>query len=356
MQSIQEQIRRWSNDLASLKKKNTIWDMQARGKIPGCPCVGSLPRPCNVCAPNRIRPARFTAPNWKQALLCVLAMGISALPFYAQKGAPTGGGTHAPSRGRPSSGVYYPPVNTGRSNEPTWQTTPDVPPLPKPTIPNDEQCFPWKLSESRATTVSVARLQIPSNARGEYEKACEASNKNRFDEAERHAHVAIDKFQNYAAAWVMLGVILEEQHKSPEARDACSHAVSVDSTYLPGYLCEAEFAVRNQDWKHVLDSANLAMGLNSEGDAYAYYYRATAYLNMDNIVEAKKSALQAAEVDATHSEPSIYFLQAQIYEREGDWANAISRMQQLLKRHIDRQQEDKVKKYLAQLESEQSAK
>jgi tetratricopeptide (TPR) repeat protein len=202
--------------------------------------------------------------------------------------------------------------------------------------------------------VSVARLKVPSKARSEYEKACDASNKNKFEEAEQHARNAIDKFQSYSAAWVMLGVILEEQHKPQEAGDACSHAVTIDAKYLPAYLCKAEFAVRSEDWKQVLDLADMALGLNSESNAYSYYYRAIAYLYMNNLVEAKKSGLQAVEVDVNHFEPSFYFLLAQIYEREGDTANAIAQLQQLLKHRSDRQ--DEAKQYLARLESQQPTK
>jgi tetratricopeptide (TPR) repeat protein len=221
---------------------------------------------------------------------------------------------------------------------------------------DEERCFPWKLTAVRSTTVSVARLKVPSNARIEYEKACDASNKNKFEEAEQHARSAIDKFQNYSAAWVMLGMILEEQHKAQEARDACSHAAAIDATYLSAYHCAAEVSARNREWEQVLNAADLALGLKSEGDPYAYYYRAMAYLHMNNRVEAKKNALQAVEIDVNHNEPSFYLLLAQIYEREGDSANAIAQLQQFLKHPTDRQQEDSAKRLLAKLESQQSTK
>jgi predicted Zn-dependent protease len=329
--------------------------MQANCKMRQGLGFGKIPPRQDICVPKRFLRIVSASFGRKQLLVYVLAAVVSALPLYAQKGPTPGGGTHGPT-GRPPTAINYPPINTNPSPMAGGVILPDIPQLPKLSIADDEKCFPWKVSEVRAAAVSVSRLQVPSKARNEYEKACDASNKNKFEEAERHARGAIDKFQSYSAAWVMLGVILEEQNKSPEASDACSHAVSIDSTYLPGYLCEAEFGVRNQDWKQVLISANQALGLNSQGDAYAYYYRATAYLNLNNIAEAKKSAMQAFQVDATHSEPSIYFLRAQIYEREGDRANAIVELQQLLKRHLDRQQEDKARQFLAKLESEQSAK
>jgi tetratricopeptide (TPR) repeat protein len=222
--------------------------------------------------------------------------------------------------------------------------------------PDDEQCFPWNLSEARVTAVSVTRLKVPLKARREFEKACEASNKNKFAEAEQYARSAIEKFQDYSAAWVMLGVILEEQNKGQEARNACSHAVAIDGTYLPAYLCSAELSVRNREWEQVLNLSETALGLKSEGDAYAYYYRAMAYLHSNKLVEAKKSALQAAEMDVNHDVPSLYLVLAQIYEREGDNPNAIAQLQQFLKHPTDRHQEDIAKQLLANLDSLQSTK
>jgi cytochrome c-type biogenesis protein CcmH/NrfG len=66
--------------------------------------------------------------------------------------------------------------------------------------------------------------------------------------------------------------------------------------------------------------------------------------------------VQAVETDTSHKEPSFSFLLAQIYEREGDRASAIAQLQELLKHHADRKQEDEVKQYLAKLESQQSPK
>jgi predicted Zn-dependent protease len=289
----------------------------------------------NSCQPKPGRYSLSAVLSWKQALLCGLATVVSILPLCAQK-----------TRYSPTFGVEgKPSVNIVQNS--TFNTNPAA---------DEERCFPWKSPAVRSTAVSVTRLKVPPNARIEYEKACDASNKNKFGEAEQHARSAVDKFQDYSAAWVMLGVILEEQHRAQEARDACSHAAAIDATYLPAYLCAADVSVRNREWEQAVNAADLALGLKSEGDPYAYYYRARAYLHMKNPVEAKKSALQAVEMDINHIEPSFYLLLAQIYERDGDSANAIAQLQQFLKHPTDRKQEDAAKQFLAKLESQQATK
>jgi len=169
-------------------------------------------------------------------------------------------------------------------------------------------------------------------------------------------HRAFEKFQSYPAAWVMLGMILEEQHKRQEARDACDHAMTIDSKYLPAYLCQAEFSARNREWERVLNVANLTLGLNSAGDGYANYYRATSFFHMKNLVEAKKSALQASEIDVNHNNGPLYFLLAQIYEAEGDKTEAEAQIRLFLKYHTDPQQEVAAKQFLAKLESHPDTK
>ncbi len=283
--------------------------------------------------PECIRPcARLSR---AQRLLCVLAMAVCALPLSAQ------------------NGQYTPRFGMGHKPDVTVVPGSNVESNP---VADDEKCFPWKLSGAPAATVSAARLKIPLPAKREYEKACDASSKNDYGEAEQHARGAIGKFQGYSAAWVMLGMSLEGQQKAQEARDACAHAAALDANYLPAYLCAAEISARNQDWKEVSNFADQALALKSDGNPYPNLYRAKAYLHLNNLVEAKKSVQQAMDMDANHSEPSIYFVLAQIYQREGDNAGAIAQLQELLKHNPDLVQEDMAKQLLTRLQSQSSTR
>lgn len=303
------------------------------------------------------RPLYAALLGWKPAAFCALALAIAAFPCRAQKGGSAGGAgsNHGSMGGGPSVG-RYPTIYENPTAPSIAQPLPNTPEPLKPVMFQDENCFPWNLSEGKDTAVSVTRLEVPSKARSEYVKACDANNKNKFDDAERHARSAIEKSENYPAAWVMLGMILEEQHKDKDARDACDRASSIDSKYLPAYLCQAEFSIRDQEWDEVLNLANLALGLNSEGDAYAYYYQAAAYFHSNNLVDAKKSALQASEIDVNHNNVSLCFLLAQIYEAEGNKAEAASQLRQILKRHSAKEQEDAARQELAKLDSQPDPK
>jgi len=218
-----------------------------------------------------------------QPLLCVFSvftMATSVLPLSAQV----------------LNNPYSPRFGMGHLPDATVVQNPTV----ESPLSDEERCFHWKLPKGRGAAVSAKSLNIPSKARREFDKACDASNKSKFQEAEQYARSAIEKFEDYPPAWVLLAISLKEQDKGPEARDACSRAAKIDANYSPAYLCAADVSTRNQEWGHVLEAANSALGLKSGGEAYAYYYRATAYLHMNNLVEARKDAHQAAQMDVNH--------------------------------------------------------
>ena len=287
---------------------------------------------------------------WKGIFICTIVTWFMAFPIHAQRGGGGNGGGTRGNGGCLCNDASTTQIYTRPTIDPTMQPMPNIPPMPKPTMPDDEKCFPWNLSENKAASVSVTGLKVPSKARGEYEKACDASSKNNLAEAEQHVRKAIEKFETYSAAWVMLGLTLEQEHRLKEASEACSHALAVNAKYLPAYLCQAEFAVRNQEWKQVLDVADMAQGISAQGTAYIHYYRAVAYFHMSNLDEAMKSAQLAQQSDSKRSEPFISMLIAQIYERQGNKASAISELQQLLKHHTDKNQEEQARQYLAKLE------
>jgi Tfp pilus assembly protein PilF len=290
----------------------------------------------NTRTPTLDRQRLAPISSWRLAALWVLVLALSALPSHAQVKVRPEVGTGGPMCG--SSGACP-------------RLLPDLPPLVKPAVVDDEKCLPWNLSAAQAATSRVTTLKMPSKARGEYEKACDASQKKKFEEAEQHLRRAIDKYKDYSAAWVMLGVVLDEQHKEQEGRDACFQATTIDAKYFPAYLCLAEFSARNQEWARLLDQANAALGLDSENDGYAHYYRAMASFYLNNLVDAQQNALQAAEIDLNHNYLPLYFLLAQIYSAQGDKVSAAAQLRVALKNHNDPAQEEIAKRYLAKLET-----
>jgi tetratricopeptide (TPR) repeat protein len=202
-----------------------------------------------------------------------------------------------------------------------------------------------------ANSVSVTSLQIPSKAQKEYEEACAALKNKKLPEAEQHLHKATKINPNYVAGWVMLGQILETRQQTAGARDACSRASGADPSYLPAYLCLAEIAGREQEWNEVLNLTRRAFELDPVNDAYAYFFSAIAYFNLNQLPEAENNALKAEVIDRNHYEPLLQFLLAQIYEAKHDSVDAASHLREYLKLAPDFQDSDNLKKDLAEAQN-----
>lgn len=301
----------------------------------------------------------------KHLAFWALVIVLSAVPIRAQKGTPPAGGSGGSGGSHGPTGVK-PPVRSvgptptfdpGMQPQPGFGVfVPPLEPLPKPVVIEDETCLPWDLPAMRGATVSAIRLGVPSKARSDYEKACGAFKKKKFTEAEQHVRVAIEKYSNYQAAWVMLGQVLQDEQKMNEAHDACLQALSVDPTYLPPYLCLAGLLEREKEWGQLLTLSGRLLGMNPIGDRYAYYYSAIAHFHLYNLPEAQKNALQAIAIDTEHHQPGLYFLLAQIYGEQGDVTDATLQIRQFLKYNVVRQDKDAAKQYLVQLQSQQNAK
>jgi len=295
---------------------------------------------------------------WKRVVFCALALALSAMPVRGQRNSGAGGtrGTSGVPQQSSNAGMPQPQPGIMQPN-----TQPDVPNLTtqtgsKPFVVEDETCLPWNLSDMRGSTVSAIRLEVPSKARGDYNKACDALKKKELTAAEQHVRDAIQKYSKYVAAWVMLGQVLQNEQKMNEAQDACTQALSVDPTYLPPYFCLADLLERENQWNDLVTLSDRFSGLNLVGDKYAYYYRAKAYFHTYKLPEAQKNVSKALAIDEEHHLPGLYLLLAQIYGQQGDFVEAATQVQQFLKFSDNRQEKDAARQYLTELQSKQAAK
>jgi len=274
-------------------------------------------------------PARL---RWKQAALCALIIDLLPAPLFAQRPRMTYNGQVVVLPKRPDDRVVVDKgdAQTGAGENKLCSIQP----------------FP-----GMSHSASVTSLQIPRKAQKEYEQACAVLQKKKLPEAEQHLRKATEIYPKYVAGWVMLGQTLETRQQTAEARNACSRASSADPSYLPAYLCLAEIAGREQQWNEVLNLTSRALELDAVSDAYAYFFSAIAYFNLNQLPEAETRALKAEVIDRNHDEPLLQYLLAQIYEAKHDSANATSHLREYLKLAPDSQDLDNLKKDLAETQS-----
>jgi len=196
---------------------------------------------------------------------------------------------------------------------------------------NEYACFLPPLNSISPATIGVVDLEVPSKPRSQYQSACEALQKKKIAEAEKHLRKAVQQYGKYAAAWVLLGQVLELQQKPDEARDSCANSLNASASYLAGYLCLADISTRQKRWDDVLKYTARTLELNPTTNPISYAYNALANLNLHHVSEAEKSALKALEIDVKNTEPRIHFLLAQIYAAKGDRSNTAAQLREYLR-------------------------
>lgn len=222
---------------------------------------------------------------------------------------------------------------------PTHFNSPIFPPLAGATdvsgevghLVDSESCNSWTESGVLSPTVSAKRLQIPGKAMGEFQKGCGAFKGKHIAEAEDHLRKAIDFYPDYAAAWVVLGQVLNTESKVDEGNTACSKATEIDPKYVASYLCLAEFAATKTDWPAVSKFSNLALAIDPLGNPYSLYYAADAGLHQNQLSQAEMHAQAAVKLDEWHHLPELHLLLAQIYEAAGNVVGETTQLKEFLK-------------------------
>lgn len=270
----------------------------------------------------------------------------SAVAFAQHSGGGHGGGAVPPSNPQP---VPAPPSATTYDQDKLIlqsQTKDDV----ARSVRNE--CFLPPLTGVQTATVTVSELKIPEKAQNEYHAGCDAVRARKFSDAEKHLRKAIQQYDNYSVAWVVLGQLLEAQQKLEEAHQACAQAATAKSDYVPAYLCEADISARQQNWEDVLKMSGRSLEIDPTTNVIGYDYNAAANFNLHNLPKAEQSALRAIEIDKTNTDPRVHFLLAQIYEAKGDPTNEVAQLREYLKYAKDPNDIAMVTNYLSELDKQ----
>jgi tetratricopeptide (TPR) repeat protein len=213
-------------------------------------------------------------------------------------------------------------------------------------------CFRPPLNSVSPATVGVVDLQVPSEPKNDYQEACQSLHKNKPADAEKHLRKAVEHYEKYAAAWILLGQVLEGQKKLGEANDACAKSLAASSSYLPGLLCLTEISTRQEHWLDALKFSTRALEIDPTSTPVAYTFSATANLELHHLAEAEASALRALAMDVKNSEPRVHYLLARIYAAKGDRTNFVAQLQEFVKYSKDPADVAVAKNLLAKLESQ----
>ncbi len=223
---------------------------------------------------------------------------------------------------------------------------------PSNLVEADEACLLWTDAKVQRAMIGAATLKIPGKAKGEYRKGCSDLKDKKLASAEDHLRKAVQEYPQYAAAWTLLGQVLDAGNRIEEARTACSQASGADSSYVPAYLCLADVAAQLHEWHQTLDQANRALALDPVQNLYGNFYSAMAQFHLSNLTTAEKNALETIDADHLHRVPQAHLLLAQIYGAKHDLYGVSVQLRAYLKLAPSSPVSAAVRKSLAEIDAQ----
>jgi len=218
--------------------------------------------------------------------------------------------------------------------------------------PNVGAIVLYPIAAIQGLIASATSAQAPKDARKAYEKGLDSVKKDKADQAELEFRKAVQLYPKHAAAWLELGKILEKKERYPEAREAYASALAADSKFVYPYEQLYRLALREKNWKDVVEKTDQLTHLDPYEFPNAYYFNALAHFELKEYDAAEKSAHQAVEADRKHSNPKVHYLLGAIKIQTKDWTGAAESFRAYLIAVPDAPEKAQVEKTLGQLEQQ----
>jgi len=210
----------------------------------------------------------------------------------------------------------------------------------------------YPIAGIQGLTASATSSQAPKDARKAYEKGLDGVKKSKPDQAEQEFRKAVQIYPKYAAAWYELGKALERREHYPEAREAYASSLAADSKYVYPYEQLYRLALRDQNWKDLVEKTDLLLRLDPYEFPAAYYFNALGHLQLKEYDAAEKSAQQAVDADRKQANPKTHYLLGAILVQKQKWTEAAVSLRAYLKAAPNAPEKAQVEKTLGQLDQQ----
>lgn len=176
-----------------------------------------------------------------------------------------------------------------------------------------------------ATTVSVQELAVPRKAQQAFDKGTVLLAKGDVQASLAHLRTAIELAPAYFRAYHNLGVAQYRLGQFDEAAQDFQKAIDLSNgTYAYPFFGLSLVLYRNSEYSQAESVIRRGL-LIAPGSALGKYCLGIVQFSLDQVNEARSSALDAIRID-----PAVYdahFLLAKIYDRLQDPAAALSELQ-----------------------------
>ncbi len=213
-----------------------------------------------------------------------------------------------------------------------------------------------RLGNVEGSTISMTSIAAPKEARQAYDRGRKARTENKLVQAERELIKAVELYQNYAAAWALLGEIHTVQNRLEEAVKDYTRATGCDPQFVTPYFGLAIIAVNQKRWQDAANFTDQTIRLNGYAYPVAYFYNAVANYQLRNFEVAERSGRKFQTLDAEHRHPDVALLISEILADRGDYQGAVQQLRAYLSVAPAAANAAQVKAHIARLENLAAAK
>jgi tetratricopeptide (TPR) repeat protein len=199
-------------------------------------------------------------------------------------------------------------------------------------------------------TVAAGDLNIPRDARKEFDKASDLMAKENWKKAVDHLNKALVIYPKYAAAYNNLGVIRGKLGDRPGERDALQKAVSLNSHFAPAYANLAKMAIVDRNYPEAESLLSKATAADPE-DAQTLVLLANVEL-LDQHYDDAIANCRKVHSMAHDSQALVHYIAARALEHESRPADAVAELQTFLKEEPSGPRADAVRKEMAGLQAQ----
>lgn len=206
---------------------------------------------------------------------------------------------------------------------------------------------------SRRRTVNLTSLEVPGDAREQYQKAREEMRKDRpnYSRAIKHLERALKIHPEYANAWSQLGRARSALDDDSGARQAYEKAISVDPEYLRPYLGLCRLELESNHWEKLAELSGYVLEKNPT-IVGAQYYQALARFSLGDLEAAEKWALAVRQNSDSSVFPTTLFVLGAIRAQKGDIPGAAEQFQRYLEFEFDTSMAEQASRQLQRWEQQ----
>jgi len=178
-------------------------------------------------------------------------------------------------------------------------------------------------------TISVAQYKVPEKARNEFEKAQQASAKDRLDDAQKHLAKALEIYPGYADA-LTLRAVMNLSSDTPAAVTDLEKAIHSDGNYALAYTVLGAALNLQEKFDQALQT--LEHGQSLAPDSWqSYFEMAKAYIGKTDYQAALRQ-LDKAQSLVPKEFPVMILMKAQSLLGLKQYSNAVTELEAFLQK------------------------